>query len=66
MLLDQILFGTFAVFVCANMCMCRKFHIEFLGMFTVCLQTYLQKHSCSKFGKCKDKYRLFMDAMFLF
>ena len=66
MILDQILFDTFAVFLCASMYICRKFHTEFVGMFTVHLQTNFQKHSFSYFTKCKDKYRLFVAAIFSF
>jgi hypothetical protein len=52
MILYQILFDTFAVFKCANMYICRKFRIEFVGMFTVRLQTNFQKHSFIYFIKC--------------
>jgi len=52
MLLYQILFDTFAVFMSANIYKCRKFCIEFVGMFTVHLQTNFQKHSFIYFIKC--------------
>lgn len=52
MILDQILFDTFAVFICANVYICRKFRIEFVSMFTVHLQTNFQKHSFIYFIKC--------------